>query len=150
MCYQVRAVTQPRRTVSTRNQFEDDTFDISDVRELCVPASEFPAACGDGVVNQPNEHCDGSDDDQCPGFCQEDCTCDPTPPVCSGSVSMERCACSNGTSFCDMPCDGGLTCADARLGCVDFCNDEGGGPGDCATATCLDCGTVEPCAAPPS
>ena len=184
MCYQVRAATQPRRTVSTNNQFEQDTFDIFGIRELCVPAFKFPGTCGDGdvnnageecdppgptrrarrapadptctcepprcgdgVVNQQNEECDGSDDDQCPGFCQQDCTCNPTPPVCSGPVSMERCTCTNGTSFCDMPCAGGLTCADARQGCVDFCNAEGGGPGDCATATCLDCDTDEPCAA---
>jgi hypothetical protein len=174
---------QPRR-VSTRNQFQDDTFDIFGIRELCVPAYKFPgvcrdgiinnagedcdppgpdptcasglcsatctcepAACGDGAINQQDEECDGSDDDQCPGLCQPDCTCPLEPPLCSGPVSSEICTCGNGTSFCQSTCNGGLTCADARLGCVDFCSGNGG-PGNCATAVCFDCDSDEPCAAP--
>jgi hypothetical protein len=31
--------------------------------------------CGDGVVNQPTEDCDGTDDALCPGECFSDCTC---------------------------------------------------------------------------
>jgi hypothetical protein len=37
----------------------------------CLPE----AFCGDGVVNQPSEVCDGSDDSYCPMLCQQDCTC---------------------------------------------------------------------------
>ncbi len=184
VCYQVRAAAQSPLRVSTKNQFEDDTFDIFGVRELCVPAYKFPGTCGDGVVNnagetcdppganatcapgvcgsectcepprcgdgvinQQTEECDGTDDDDCPGFCQQTCICDPAPPVCSGPVSMERCACANGVDLCEAPCAGGLTCADARQGCVDFCTTQGAGPGSCATAVCTDCATNGPCAA---
>jgi uncharacterized repeat protein (TIGR01451 family) len=42
MCYQVRGVPQTPLTVSTNNQFEDVTFDIFGLRELCVPAFKLP------------------------------------------------------------------------------------------------------------
>jgi hypothetical protein len=183
MCYQVRAVPQTRRTVSTNNQFEQKTFDIFGIRELCAPAFKSPgvcndgivnnpgeecdppgpgdtcasgicsptctcepAACGDGLVNLPGEECDGGDDDQCPGLCQEDCTCPLAPPICSGPVSSERCTCTSGLQFCEASCAGGLTCGDVRQGCIDFCNASGGGPGNCATAACFDCDNGEACA----
>ena len=41
--------------------------------------------CGDGVVNQDSEVCDGADDAACPGECMEDCTC-PDPPICGDGV----------------------------------------------------------------
>jgi len=31
--------------------------------------------CGDDVVNQAGETCDGADDSACPGSCRDDCTC---------------------------------------------------------------------------
>ncbi len=34
-----------------------------------------PPGCGDNVVNQPSEECDGTDDSACPGSCLPDCTC---------------------------------------------------------------------------
>jgi hypothetical protein len=37
--------------------------------------------CGDGVVNQATEFCDGSNDEACPGECRLDCTCPPPPPI---------------------------------------------------------------------
>ena len=183
MCYQVRAVPQAPRTVSTNNPFEQKTFDIFGIRELCVPAFRFPgvcndgiinnageecdppgrgdacasgicsptctcepARCGDGLINLPGEECDRGDDDQCPGLCQADCTCPLAPPVCSGPVSSERCTCTSGLQFCEASCAGGLTCGDVRQGCVDFCNANGGGPGNCAVAACFDCANDQPCA----
>ena len=40
-----------------------------------------PPICGDDMVNQPSEECDGTDDEACPGECMEDCTC-PEPGIC--------------------------------------------------------------------
>jgi len=37
--------------------------------------------CGDGVINQTTEFCDGSNDEACPGECRLDCTCPPPPPI---------------------------------------------------------------------
>jgi predicted phosphodiesterase len=34
-----------------------------------------PPRCGDGVMNQPEEQCDGVSDAACPGACRADCTC---------------------------------------------------------------------------
>jgi len=31
--------------------------------------------CGDNIINQPDEICDGTDDDACQGQCKQDCTC---------------------------------------------------------------------------
>ena len=77
ICYQVRAAAQTAQTVSTTNQFEQKTFDIFGVRELCVPAFKNPGFCGDGSVNAPGEQCDGSDLRSCPAnpTCGADCTC---------------------------------------------------------------------------
>ena len=56
--------------------------------------------CGDNVVNQPDEECDGSDDDACPGLCQPDCTC---AAVC-GPGSGDCCQCGgNDTPGCVSP-----------------------------------------------
>jgi hypothetical protein len=37
----------------------------------------LPPACGDDVINQMSEDCDGIDATACPGACQLDCTCPP-------------------------------------------------------------------------
>jgi hypothetical protein len=47
--------------------------------------------CGDSIVNQPEEHCDETDDAACPGACRVDCTCPSTSlllPV-SADVTVE-------------------------------------------------------------
>jgi hypothetical protein len=79
LCYQVRAVPQQRRTVSTNNQFEDETFDIFGIRELCVPAYKFPGVCNDGIVNNAGEDCDppGLGATCASGICSPACTCEP-------------------------------------------------------------------------
>ena len=46
----------------------------------------FPCPfCGDGVVNQPTEACDRTDDAACRYECRPDCTC-PPPPVCGNNI----------------------------------------------------------------
>ena len=49
----------------------------------CRPNCEC-ATCGDGVINAPNEQCDGGDSLACPGMCQPSCgcpaACDPMDP----------------------------------------------------------------------
>ena len=34
-----------------------------------------PPSCGNNVLDQPNEQCDGTDDSACSGQCRTDCTC---------------------------------------------------------------------------
>ena len=49
--------------------------------------------CGDNVVNQASEECDGTDDAACPEQCQADCTC-PPPAICGDNVvnqASEQC-----------------------------------------------------------
>ncbi len=36
---------------------------------------DCPPRCGDNLVNQPSEQCDGTDDTACPVQCQGNCTC---------------------------------------------------------------------------
>jgi cysteine-rich repeat protein len=43
----------------------------------CAPAP----TCGDNVVNQPSEQCDGAANATCPNGCQANCTCTPAPPA---------------------------------------------------------------------
>jgi hypothetical protein len=55
-------------------------------------AGDGPATCGDGIVNQASEECDGAADVVCPGLCRlSDCTC-PPPVACTldfyGSYSL--------------------------------------------------------------
>ncbi len=49
--------------------------------ELGAITCLLPAICGDNVVNQPSEQCDGSDNGACPGPCLPDCTCKPGTKV---------------------------------------------------------------------
>jgi hypothetical protein len=44
----------------------------------CTPLCQC-ATCGDGLINQPNEECDGLAAPTCPGMCQPNCGC---PGVC--------------------------------------------------------------------
>jgi hypothetical protein len=58
-------------------------------------------ACGDGVVDTPEE-CDGTADAACPGRCQPDCTCAaPSDSGCGAAVAPE----------CDGACPEGEACA---------------------------------------
>src|SRR2546422_7518340 len=45
------------------------------VRDSLTLVKTPPPSCGDGVVNQPTEQCDGAAHGACPGGCTPDCTC---------------------------------------------------------------------------
>jgi hypothetical protein len=107
LCYQVRAVAQTPQTVSTTNQFEQTTFNIFGIRELCVPAFKNPGFCGDGAVNAPGEQCDGSTagclanpNETCSANCTCQCqpltqcpvgSCGDIPDGCGGTI---ECSCT--------------------------------------------------------
>jgi hypothetical protein len=120
LCYQVRATSQTPRTVSTNNQFEQKTFDIFGIRELCVPAFKFPGFCGDGSVNAPGEQCDGS---------TAGCAANPNE-TCSASC---KCECQP------------LTTADCPMNACEHIADGCGGTIDCGTCTPpAVCGLLQP------
>jgi hypothetical protein len=89
-------------------------------------------------VNQPTEQCDGSDDLNCPGACQGNCTC-------GGGT------CGNGVIEFGEDCDGAATgdCVGACAGnctCAPVCGDDVVNPGEqcdgdgsvaCPPAACL-------------
>ena len=67
--------------------------------------------CGDNVVNQASEECDGTDDTACPGQCRADCTC-PPPPTCGDNVvnqAGEECDGTDDTA-CPGRCQADCTC----------------------------------------
>ena len=67
------------------------------------------ATCGDGLVNQAGETCDGADRTACMGSCQSDCTC---APVCGdGAVNQASEACDgNADAACPGLCRADCTC----------------------------------------
>jgi acid phosphatase type 7 len=69
-----------------------------------------PARCGDGLVNQPEERCDGPDHPACPAGCNADCTCAPT--CGDGLLNQPSEACDGGD---DNACPG-VCLADCRCG----------------------------------
>jgi hypothetical protein len=83
------------------------------------PNSLNVAFCGDGHKNRPQEECDGTDDANCPGACQPDCTCHTT---CGNNVVEfgEQCdgtapnSCPGG--LCNPPGPNGCTCQTAVCG----------------------------------
>src|SRR5437773_1108033 len=58
-----------------------------------APTAAAPTAasprCGDNVVDQANEQCDGADSASCAGACRTDCTCPPSPPAAVAVVEAD-------------------------------------------------------------
>lgn len=82
MCYQARAAKQSTRHVYTTDQFGSADYDLTNVRDLCVPLLAGPGTCGDGKINDPSERCEsgGGNDAACPGLCNAlTCTCNSDP-----------------------------------------------------------------------
>ncbi len=52
---------------------------VLEVTAVCPCAPPAPV-CGDNIVNQPSEQCDGTSSAACPGLCSPTCTC-PAPPA---------------------------------------------------------------------
>ncbi len=115
--------------------------------------------CGDNVVNRFNEECDGTDDANCPGACQANCSCMQT---CGNDVIEfgEQC---DGTSDAACPGQCGApetpqaclcptVCGDGFVAPTEQCDppNDSRCPGQCTncscpvpTATCLN-GTLDP------
>ena len=160
LCYQVRTVAQSPLTVSTNNQFEQKTFDLFGIRELCVPAFKFPGFCGDGQVNAPGEQCDGSPAPQCAsGLCANDCTCvapqptatatptrTPTPTATVTPTPEPTPFCGNNVVEGNEECDGTATGTDCDGECDTDCTCPTGPPcGDSFPACQGDCPAGESC-----
>ena len=83
---------------------------VGDSMTLVKGAPPPAARCGDNLVNQPGEQCDGADHTACRGACQPDCTC---APVCGdGHVNQPTEACDGSD---DAACPG-LCLSDCRCG----------------------------------
>ncbi len=102
VCYKIKDTkTDPKQvkfegtTAQTANQFgggindEGDGAELLEVKKpkvLCVPSKKFlDPICGDDVVNQASEACDGTDNSGCASeACLPDCTCaaEAAAPIC--------------------------------------------------------------------
>ena len=133
MCYQVHAVSQAPMQVSTHNPFEQATFDVSRVRELCVPAYK-ETSCGDGVTDPP-EHCDppGASAQCTSGTCKGDCRC--AASVCGNGLIEGTEGCDGGRCANGSECDSNCTCPpDCQQGACGY-------GGECAPdGSCTQCG----------
>ena len=54
-------------------------YDDLELTVKVPPLAAGEVICGDNVVNQGSEECDGTDDGACPGQCLPNCTCAPPP-----------------------------------------------------------------------
>jgi hypothetical protein len=68
------AMTNPSTDSVRYSSRETGNGPIVEVMVAGTPAPGAPT-CGDGIVNQVSETCDGGDDTACPGACQNDCSC---------------------------------------------------------------------------
>jgi RHS repeat-associated protein len=83
---------------------------------LTCPACGVPPMCGDDVVNQLGEECDGADDGACPGLCDDECRC--AEPVCGDdriNDAGEECDGSDAAA-CPGLCRQNCTCPPAICG----------------------------------
>ncbi len=83
---------------------------IRDALVLEKGASPPPVTCGDELVNQPSEECDGADDVACPAGCGAGCTC---LPYCGDGIVNDA------PEECDADDDGacpGVCRVDCRCG----------------------------------
>ncbi|MBW2447806.1 MAG: hypothetical protein JRG83_18055 [Deltaproteobacteria bacterium] len=118
--------------------FSDDQVKLchgndSNICSELVAIETLPPICGDDVVNQPGEACDGTSDLACPGLCRSDCTCE--LPICGdGSVNQidEECDGSD-DSVCPGLCQSDCLCApdsdgdgvsDSQDNCIDVLNSQ--------------------------
>ena len=83
------------------------TEESLDLAFMVTGECEEEPYCGDNIINQEWEECDGTDDQACPGECQQDCTCPVIPPPYCGDgiINQEWEECEYG-----IPCPGGKFC----------------------------------------
>jgi hypothetical protein len=95
--------------------------------------------CGDGVINQPSEECDGADLGDCQMGCESNCTCS---PYCGdGNIDAgEECDGEN-VGECQMGCESNCTCTpycgDGNIDAGEEC--DGANVGDCQMGCESDC-----------
>ena len=87
---------------------EDGT--VGDSMMLVKGAPPPLPRCGDDLVNQPGEQCDGADHPACPGACLPDCTC---APVCGDGHADPPTEACDGSDDAACP---GLCLSDCRCG----------------------------------
>src|SRR5436190_22278565 len=118
------------------------------VRDGVTLTKPLPPGCGDGVVNQPQEQCDGADHGSCPGGCTADCTC---APFCGdGRVDQlsEQCdgadaAACPGACGTDCRCPLRPRCGDGVVNQpAEQC--DGGDDAACPGRCLLNCGCADP------
>lgn len=84
LCYIAKPAKGQPKHVPMNGLFTHDLFwasqlDTKTEKEICVPSIINPV-CGDGVLNDGDEDCDGADDDACPGKCTSLCACPTAHP----------------------------------------------------------------------
>lgn len=122
--------------------------------QINVTGTALPLpTCGDNVVNQAIEECDGTDDTACPGQCRADCTCPPSPTCGDNVVNQASEACDGtddgacpGECRADCTCPPPPTCGDNVVNQAgEECDGTDGGacPGRCqADCTCPPVGAI--------
>lgn len=76
--------------------------------DTCSAQSLGFATCGNDAT-EPDESCDGTDDDACPGLCSASCTC--PPPVCGDGIVNGSEACDGAAdAACPGECQPNCTC----------------------------------------
>src|SRR5581483_3649708 len=83
---------------------------IGDATEIAKETAAPPRVCGDGLVDRPDESCDGADAAHCAGPRAPDCTCE---PVCGDThrTDPESCDGADDTA-CPGRCLTGCACGD--------------------------------------
>ena len=127
VCYQAKPAKGEAKhakigPIQAADQFVAESAILTSKEELlCVPAVKDPPAqfCGDGVVNQGSEQCDGDPAD-CPGqtdLCQDDCTCVPAQRRCGDGIVEpvfgEQCE-VDGDCGAGESCTTSCTCMDSQ------------------------------------
>jgi hypothetical protein len=122
ICSGIPGDTCPSDALASSGDFCDDCPAGSGRCEGCDDAGICLNACGNGTWEPAlSEQCDGSDDSDCPGQCQSDCTCkyltscleyhNADPKLGDGSLVIDPDGPKNGvdpfTVYCDMTTGGG-------------------------------------------
>jgi hypothetical protein len=136
----------PATTATAINQ----TAGLPGPGALRLPTALSVQMCGDNVINQNQEECDGTSDANCPGHCQANCKCQRTcgnntvefGEQCDGTSSTAcpgQCIAAGQPNECTCP----PVCGDGFVGPGEVCDPGGvnGAPANDAACpgTCVQC-----------